>query len=237
MLISVGYAACHWCHVMAHESFENEQVGAQLNADFVSIKVDREERPDVDAVYMTATQAMTGQGGWPMTVFATPDGTPFFCGTYFPRANFVRLLQSVTSAWRDQREEVLRQGAAVVDAIGGAQAVGGPTAPLDAPLLDAAAASLASGYDATNGGFGGAPKFPPHMNLLFLLRHHQRTGDPRSLEIARHTAEAMAAAASTTNSPVASPGTRWTRTGRCRTSRRCSTTTRCCSGSTRSSGG
>ncbi|MFF4876485.1 thioredoxin domain-containing protein [Micromonospora sp. NPDC000668] len=192
VLISVGYAACHWCHVMAHESFENEQVGALMNADFVSIKVDREERPDVDAVYMTATQAMTGQGGWPMTVFATPDGTPFFCGTYFPRANFVRLLQSVAAAWRDQREEVVRQGAAVVEAIGGAQAVGGPTAPLDAPLLDAAAAKLAGEYDATNGGFGGAPKFPPHMNLLFLLRQHQRTGDPRSLEIVRHTAEAMA---------------------------------------------
>ncbi|MCO1598727.1 thioredoxin domain-containing protein [Micromonospora sp. RHAY321] len=192
VLISVGYAACHWCHVMAHESFENEHVGALLNDDFVSIKVDREERPDVDAVYMTATQAMTGQGGWPMTVFATPDGTPFFCGTYFPRANFVRLLQSVATAWRDQREEVLRQGSAVVEAIGGAQAVGGPSAPLDAPLLDTAAATLASEYDATNGGFGGAPKFPPHMNLLFLLRHHQRTGDPRSLEIVRHTAEAMA---------------------------------------------
>ncbi|WP_405427177.1 thioredoxin domain-containing protein [Micromonospora sp. NBC_00617] len=192
VLISVGYAACHWCHVMAHESFENEQVGALLNDNFVSIKVDREERPDVDAVYMTATQAMTGQGGWPMTVFATPDGTPFFCGTYFPRANFTRLLQSVTTAWTDQRAEVLRQGAAVVEAIGGAQAVGGPTAPLDAPLLDAAAANLAGAYDATNGGFGGAPKFPPHMNLLFLLRHHQRTGDPGSLEIVRHTAEAMA---------------------------------------------
>ncbi|MEV7329086.1 thioredoxin domain-containing protein [Micromonospora sp. NPDC093244] len=192
VLISVGYAACHWCHVMAHESFENEQVGALMNDNFVSIKVDREERPDVDAVYMTATQAMTGQGGWPMTVFATPDGTPFFCGTYFPRANFVRLLQSVTTAWKDQREEVLRQGAAVVEAIGGAQAVSGPTAPLDAPLLDAAAATLANEYDATNGGFGGAPKFPPHMNLLFLLRHHQRTADPRSLEIVRHTAEAMA---------------------------------------------
>ncbi|WP_435204795.1 thioredoxin domain-containing protein [Micromonospora sp. bgisy143] len=192
VLISVGYAACHWCHVMAHESFENEQVGALLNDNFVSIKVDREERPDVDAVYMTATQAMTGQGGWPMTVFATPDGTPFFCGTYFPRANFTRLLQSVSTAWRDQREEVLRQGAAVVEAIGGAQAVGGPTAPLDGPLLDAAAGNLAGGYDETNGGFGGAPKFPPHMNLLFLLRHHQRTGDPRSLEIVRHTAEAMA---------------------------------------------
>ncbi|WP_346536452.1 thioredoxin domain-containing protein [Micromonospora sp. DPT] len=192
VLISVGYAACHWCHVMAHESFENEQVGALVNDDFVAIKVDREERPDVDAVYMTATQAMTGQGGWPMTVFATPDGTPFFCGTYFPRANFVRLLESVATAWRDQREAVLRQGAAVVEAISGAQAVGGPTAPLTAELLDSAADQLSREYDATNGGFGGAPKFPPHMNLLFLLRHHQRTGSARSLEIARHTAEAMA---------------------------------------------
>ncbi|SCE72505.1 thioredoxin domain-containing protein [Micromonospora mirobrigensis] len=192
VLISVGYAACHWCHVMAHESFENEQVGALMNDDFVSIKVDREERPDVDAVYMTATQAMTGQGGWPMTVFATPDGTPFFCGTYFPRANFVRLLESVAAAWRDQREAVLKQGAAVVEAIGGAQAVGGPTAPLTVELLDAAADQLAEEYDERNGGFGGAPKFPPHMNLLFLLRHHQRTGSARSLEIVRHTCEAMA---------------------------------------------
>ncbi|MER7888220.1 thioredoxin domain-containing protein [Micromonospora sp. NPDC094482] len=192
VIISVGYAACHWCHVMAHESFENESVAALMNGDFVSIKVDREERPDVDAVYMTATQAMTGQGGWPMTVFATPDGTPFFCGTYFPRDNFRQLLQSVATAWREQREAVLRQGAAVVEAIGGAQAVGGPTAPLEGTLLDAAAAQLAQEYDETNGGFGGAPKFPPHMNLLFLLRHHQRTGSARSLEIVRHTCEAMA---------------------------------------------
>ncbi|MEV5629473.1 thioredoxin domain-containing protein [Micromonospora tulbaghiae] len=192
VLISVGYAACHWCHVMAHESFENEAVARLMNDDFVCVKVDREERPDVDAVYMTATQAMTGQGGWPMTVFATPDGTPFFCGTYFPRANFVRLLGSVATAWRDQREAVLRQGAAVVEAIGGAQAVGGVTAPLTAELLDAAAGQLAQEYDETNGGFGGAPKFPPHMNLLFLLRHHQRTGSARSLEIVRHTCEAMA---------------------------------------------
>ncbi|MGN9774214.1 thioredoxin domain-containing protein [Micromonospora sp. H33] len=192
VLISVGYAACHWCHVMAHESFENEQVGALMNENFVSIKVDREERPDVDAVYMTATQAMTGQGGWPMTVFATPDGTPFFCGTYFPRPNFLRLLQSVTTAWRDQRDAVLRQGAAVVEAIGGAQAVGGPSTPLTADLLDAAAVQLAKEYDETHGGFGGAPKFPPHMNLLFLLRHHQRTGSDRSLEMVRHSCEAMA---------------------------------------------
>src|SRR5438034_4610295 len=107
---------------MAHESFEDDGVAKLVNADFVPIKVDREERPDVDAVYMTATQAMTGQGGWPMTVFATPDGQPFFCGTYFPRANFVRLLQSVDTAWREQREAVLRQGAAVVEAIGGVHA-------------------------------------------------------------------------------------------------------------------
>ncbi|WSA08376.1 thioredoxin domain-containing protein [Micromonospora sp. NBC_01813] len=192
VLISVGYAACHWCHVMAHESFENDTVGQLINDRFVAIKVDREERPDVDAVYMTATQAMTGQGGWPMTVFATPDGTPFFCGTYFPRANFVRLLQSVDTAWRDQRDAVLRQGAAVVETIGGAQAVGGPTTPLTADLLDAAARTLHKEYDATHGGFGGAPKFPPHLDLLFLLRHHQRTGDADSLEIVQHTCEAMA---------------------------------------------
>ncbi|GIG89441.1 thioredoxin domain-containing protein [Plantactinospora endophytica] len=192
VLISVGYAACHWCHVMAHESFEDEAVGKLMNDNFVSIKVDREERPDVDAVYMTATQAMTGQGGWPMTVFAAPDGTPFFCGTYFPKANFVRLLQSVTEAWTGQREAVLQQGAAVVEALAGAQAVGGPTAPLTAETLDAAAEQLAREYDETNGGFGGAPKFPPQMNLLFLLRHHQRTGATRDLEIARHTCEAMA---------------------------------------------
>ena len=192
VIISVGYAACHWCHVMAHESFEDESVGKLMNDGFVAIKVDREERPDVDAVYMTATQAMTGQGGWPMTVFATPDGQPFFCGTYFPKANFVRLLDSVGTAWRDQREAVVKQGAAVVQAIGGAQLVGGPTAPVSAEMLDQAADQLAKDHDQRYGGFGGAPKFPPHMNLLFLLRHHQRTGSPTDLEIVRHTAEQMA---------------------------------------------
>ena len=192
VLISIGYAACHWCHVMAHESFEDEEVARLLNDNFVSIKVDREERPDVDAVYMTATQAMTGHGGWPMTVFATPDGTPFLCGTYYPRADFLRLLRAVAKAWREQRAAVLRQGAAVVEAVSGAQAVGGPTAPVTADLLDAAADRLAEEYDAMHGGFGRAPKFPPHMNLLFLLRHHQRTGSQRDLEIVRHTCEAMA---------------------------------------------
>src|SRR3954467_8101891 len=117
VLISVGYAACHWCHVMAHESFEDHAVAKLMNDSFVSIKVDREERPDVDAVYMTATQAMTGQGGWPMTVFATPDGDPFFCGTYFPKPNFTRLLAAITEAWQNQRDDVVEQGAKVVQAI------------------------------------------------------------------------------------------------------------------------
>jgi uncharacterized protein YyaL (SSP411 family) len=111
VLISVGYAACHWCHVMAHESFEDPEVAAVVNEATVPIKVDREERPDVDAVYMTATQAITGQGGWPMTVFATPEGEPFYCGTYYPRDMFVRLVLSVSQAWRDQREAVRAQGA------------------------------------------------------------------------------------------------------------------------------
>ncbi|MDI6098359.1 thioredoxin domain-containing protein [Actinoplanes sp. NEAU-A12] len=191
VLISVGYAACHWCHVMAHETFEDEAIARRLNEGFVSIKVDREERPDVDAVYMTATQAMTGQGGWPMTVFATPDGEPFFCGTYFPKQTFDRLLTSVTDAWRDQRDGVIQQGAAVVQAVGGAQLAGGPTAPISADLLAAAASGLAKEHDDRSGGFGSAPKFPPHMNLLFLLRHHERTGSAEALEIVRHACEQM----------------------------------------------
>ncbi|MDY7087514.1 MAG: thioredoxin domain-containing protein [Actinomycetota bacterium] len=191
VLISVGYAACHWCHVMAHESFEDERIAELMNAGFVPIKVDREERPDVDAVYMTATQAMTGQGGWPMTVFATPDGDPFFCGTYFPKANFANLLNSVTTAWRDQREQVIEQGANVVQAIGGSQLVGGPKAPISSELLAAAATGLLKDQDTTHGGFGGAPKFPPHMAMLFLLRHHQRTGDEEALEAVRFAAERM----------------------------------------------
>ncbi len=194
VLISVGYAACHWCHVMAHESFENGEIAALMNDSVVSIKVDREERPDVDAVYMTATQAMTGQGGWPMTVFATPDGEPFFCGTYYPPTTFETLVRSVAQAWRDQRDEVVQQGAAVVAAVAESQGTRLEPAPgsVTGAALDAAAAALHDAHDETYGGFGGAPKFPPHMALLFLLRHHQRTGDPRSLEIVRHTCERMA---------------------------------------------
>ncbi|HEX6498035.1 MAG TPA: thioredoxin domain-containing protein [Micromonosporaceae bacterium] len=192
VMISVGYAACHWCHVMAHESFEDPVVAELVNERLVAIKVDREERPDVDAVYMAATQAMTGQGGWPMTVFATPDGEPFFCGTYFPRANFVRLVDSVSAAWRDQRDAVVRQGGAVVEAVSGFQGPAGPPAPVSAETLDAAAERLLREFDPVHGGFGGAPKFPPHMNLLFLLRYHQRTGDQGALRAVEDTCAAMA---------------------------------------------
>lgn len=191
ILISVGYAACHWCHVMAHESFEDAAIGEKLNRGFVAIKVDREEHPDVDAVYMAATQAMTGQGGWPMTVFATPDGEPFLCGTYFPRDHFSRLLDAVSEAWRDQREAVLRQGATVVQAI--AAPTPPPGVPITADLLKAAAETLVATHDEAYGGFGeGGPKFPPHLAMLFLLRHYRRTKDEAVLEAVRHTAEAMA---------------------------------------------
>src|SRR5215207_1152638 len=191
VLLSVGYAACHWCHVMAHESFEDAETAAIVNERTVAIKVDREERPDVDAVYMAATQAMTGQGGWPMTVFCTPDGEPFYCGTYFPKPHFQRLVEAVSEAWREQRDDVLKQGRAVVEALSGDIPAGGGR-PLDGPILDDAAATLRREFDARHGGFGGAPKFPPSMVGEFLLRHHDRTGDPSALAMVTQTCEAMA---------------------------------------------
>ncbi|WP_116245912.1 thioredoxin domain-containing protein [Nocardiopsis sp. FIRDI 009] len=174
VLVSVGYAACHWCHVMAHESFEDPATAERMNALFVNVKVDREERPDVDAVYMEATQAMTGQGGWPMTVFATPDGAPFYCGTYFPRDHFQRLLEGVATAWRDRRDELLQQGERVVNALSGPRTLAAAPPP-GRQTLDLAVRALASDYDHTNGGFGAAPKFPPSMLLSFLTAQHERT--------------------------------------------------------------
>jgi uncharacterized protein len=193
ILLSVGYAACHWCHVMAHDSFENAEVAGVLNEHFVSIKVDREERPDVDAVYMEATTALTGQGGWPMTCLLTPDGAPFFAGTFFPREQFTRLLLSVAQAWRDDRAEVLAAGQRIVSAIAEAAApdFAGGAVP-QAEQLDEAAARLVPQFDQANGGFGHAPKFPPSMVLEFLLRHHERTGAPASLAMAERTLDAMA---------------------------------------------
>ncbi|MFF5206679.1 thioredoxin domain-containing protein [Streptosporangium sp. NPDC000396] len=174
LLISVGYSACHWCHVMAHESFEDEATAALMNERFVNVKVDREERPDVDAVYMTATQAMTGQGGWPMTVFATPEGHPFYTGTYFPRPHFQRLLTGVSNAWTGDREAVLAQGSKVVEALNEQAAL--PSGPLPtAETLTQAVTGLSQSFDSVRGGFGGAPKFPPSMVLEFLLRYGAAT--------------------------------------------------------------
>jgi len=176
---------------MAHESFENAATGEKINAAYVAIKVDREEHPDVDAVYMAATQAMTGQGGWPMTVFATPDGQPFLCGTYYPRPQFEQLLDAVSRAWRTQREDVIRQGQAVVEAIASPGTFEG-SAITDRIVRDGAA-RLVAAHDTAYGGFGqGGPKFPPHLAMLFLLRHYQRTQDRDVLEAVQHTAEAMA---------------------------------------------
>ncbi|HEV2374890.1 MAG TPA: thioredoxin domain-containing protein [Streptosporangiaceae bacterium] len=207
VMLSVGYSACHWCHVMAHESFEDAETAELVNASFVAIKVDREERPDVDAVYMTVTQAMTGQGGWPMTVFMTPGARPFYSGTYFPRAAFQRLLTAVAAAWRNDRAALTEQAGRVVAALaehaGPAAGAGtgqtpGATSPQGlAALGETAVAGLQTSYDARRGGFGGAPKFPPSMVLEFLLRHSERPppGTPSgaaALAMAAGTTAAMA---------------------------------------------
>jgi len=192
VFLSVGYAACHWCHVMAHESFEDDGVAEVLNAGFVPVKVDREERPDVDAVYMDATVAMTGQGGWPMTCLLTPEGEPFWCGTYLPHPQLLQLLQAVSTAWREREDEVRASGAHVVDALTRAQAAPGESFAIDAEVLDAAVASLTRSFDQEHAGFGTAPKFPPSMVLEFLVRHHARTGNTSAWRMLEETAVAMA---------------------------------------------
>ncbi|HET7901929.1 MAG TPA: thioredoxin domain-containing protein [Candidatus Nanopelagicales bacterium] len=202
VLLSVGYAACHWCHVMAHESFEDPEVAAYLNERFVAVKVDREERPDVDAVYMSATQALTGHGGWPMTAFLTADGEPFYAGTYFPpeprhgMPSFRQLLEAVSGTWQTERSRVLEAASRITSSLADRVAVPGATQPLDPGLvrtvLGAAVTTTARQYDAERGGFGRAPKFPPSMTLEALLRHHARTGTTEALAMAEGTLRAMA---------------------------------------------
>ena len=197
VLLSIGYAACHWCHVMAHESFEDADIAAVMNENFVNIKVDREERPDVDSVYMEATQAMTGQGGWPMTCFLTPDGEPFHCGTYYPARplqgmpSFPQLLDAVAKAWSERGAEVRAAATRVVEQLA-EQRPPLPESAVDEQVLASAVAQLHEEFDAANAGFGGAPKFPPSMVLEFLLRHHERTGSPDALAMTEGTCEAMA---------------------------------------------
>ena len=212
IFLSVGYAACHWCHVMAHESFENDDIAALLNEHFVPVKVDREERPDVDTIYMSATTALTGHGGWPMSVWLDHDGRPFYAGTYFPAAprqgmpSFPQILTALAQAWRDRRDEVLDSAKAISDGLAehrfqvGTAQLGGlgldddPLAAL-ADACEVAVVGLAGSFDAQRGGFGGAPKFPPSMVLEFLLRHHAaagRRGDAGALDMAAATFVPMA---------------------------------------------
>ncbi|MFM7718500.1 MAG: thioredoxin domain-containing protein [Actinomycetota bacterium] len=197
ILLSIGYAACHWCHVMAHESFEDPEVAARMNRDFVCVKVDREERPDVDAIYMDAVQAMTGHGGWPLTAFLTPDGRPFFAGTYFPDAprhgmpSFTQVLEAIAEVWRERRADAEEQATRVIGAIGREARIpgGGPVAGPE--VLEAALRALEGSFDREHGGFGGAPKFPQPTTLAFLLRMHARGADG-ALDLLVPTLRAMA---------------------------------------------
>ncbi len=199
IFLSIGYSACHWCHVMAHESFEDERLAAILNKYFVSIKVDREERPDLDRIYMNAVQAITGRGGWPLSVFLTPDGHPFYGGTYFPPTarygmpSFADVLLAIADAWRNRREELVAGSRQLVQVIEQQMTVGTGSAGEPSPeTLEAALDSIARSFDPRHGGWGDAPKFPQPMTLEFLLRRHYATGDARAWEMVAHTLEQMA---------------------------------------------
>jgi uncharacterized protein len=196
LLLSVGYAACHWCHVMEHESFEDSETAAIMNEHYVAVKVDREERPDVDAVYMDAVQAITGSGGWPMTVFLTPEGAPFYGGTYFPPVDrhglpsFKRLLLAISETWREQRTEADSQGQRLIDHIGLATKLRPSTEPITTVVLDEALSNLSQSFDRDFGGFGSAPKFPQPMTIDLLLRLASRGHDSADA-MATRTLDAM----------------------------------------------
>jgi uncharacterized protein YyaL (SSP411 family) len=197
IFLSIGYAACHWCHVMERESFEDAETASFLNEHFVPIKVDREERPDLDGIYMDAVQSMTGQGGWPLSAFLTPDGRPFFAGTYFPKEalhgmpSFRQVLEAIAEAWRDRRADIERQGGRIVEAISKAASMPGSHEPLTSEIATRALDELRKAFDERWGGFGGAPKFPQPMTLEFVLRMAVR-GTPDALHMLATTLDRMA---------------------------------------------
>ena len=190
VFLSIGYSTCHWCHVMAHESFENEKIAALLNRSFVSVKVDREERPDIDHVYMAVCQALTGSGGWPMSIFMTPDQKPFYAGTYFPPESrqgmpgLGKVLQMIDLMWRTERQTLLEQADQIANCLRETRTVRRET---EERLPEAAVAQYKRLYDEKNGGFGKAPKFPSPQNLLFLLRYARQRHDDVCREMAEHT--------------------------------------------------
>jgi len=197
ILLSIGYSACHWCHVMAHESFEDAATASIMNSHFVNIKVDREERPDIDTIYMAAVQAMTGHGGWPLTVFLTPDGRPFYGGTYFPPVGrsglpaFRQVLEAVAAAFRERPAEVYRAAEQMSAALINTPPAAGSTVAPAAELLDRAFQSVEQNFDPVNGGFGSAPKFPQPLVIEFILRYYLRTGRKAALDMAENTLKAM----------------------------------------------
>ena len=198
LLVSIGYSACHWCHVMEHESFEDEKVAAIQNEHFINIKVDMEERPDVDQIYMNFVQITTGHGGWPMNVFITPEKLPFFGGTYFPPAqrynmpSWPQVLMSIAEAWDTRRDELMHSANEILGELRRLSVADASMAGVDEGLMEHAYKSFVKSYDAKNGGFGGAPKFPAAMSMEFLLRYWKRTGDSGALEMVKATAETMA---------------------------------------------
>ncbi|RMG08721.1 MAG: thioredoxin domain-containing protein, partial [Acidobacteria bacterium] len=198
VLVSIGYSACHWCHVMERESFEDEETAKIMNENFINIKVDMEERPDVDQLYMLFVQATTGSGGWPLNVFVTPDKKPFFGGTYFPpqdRFNlpsFRRVLTAVSEAWRNNRDEILKSAEQIIQQIREVTHLEPNISSLKSEILEAAFLRLVNNFDQKNGGFGGAPKFPPSMTLEFLLRYYHRTKNEKALEMVEKTCKKMA---------------------------------------------
>ena len=197
ILLSIGYSACHWCHVMAHESFEDTDTAHLMNQNFINIKVDREERPDLDAIYMSAVQALTGRGGWPLTAFLTPDGKPFYGGTYFPPDDrhglpaFSRVLEAISDTFRTRPAEVAKTAKALVKALSEHETSSGDGIDLSPDILHRALQSLEKAFDDSNGGFGDAPKFPQPLVLDFLLRYYHRSGDRHALEMVENTLEKM----------------------------------------------
>jgi uncharacterized protein len=197
IFLSIGYSTCHWCHVMAHECFENDQIAALMNQHFINIKVDREERPDLDETYMTVVQLLTGRGGWPMSVFLAPDLKPFYAGTYFPpedRAGmpgFPRLLMALSQSYHEKRDTIVKMGQELETRLKTLAALPGDGRDFAAATLDQAAVRLKQDFDRAHGGFGGAPKFPRALELGFLLTQHRRTGDPEALDMAALSLEEM----------------------------------------------
>ena len=239
IFLSIGYSACHWCHVMERESFENPDIAAVMNEHFINIKVDREERPDLDQIYMNAVQAMTGHGGWPMSVFLTPSLEPFYGGTYFPPTDsrgmpgFPRVLLSVHRAWEERRDEILGAATEMTERLRAmGEIAAGSERPLDLRQLDQAARVLLKNFDSTHGGFGSAPKFPHPMDLRVLLRQVARTGDDAALHAVKLTLDKMARGGIYDHLGGGFGGIPPTIAGWCRTSRRCFMTMPFCPRST-----